>query len=313
MVRVILSYGHGENTFKETGSKGVIVNGTRYAEHTFNAKVGEMTRKILEEHGIKPMVVQPPNGRDVSLSTRISQANKTDAELYYSIHANAGDKDAKGVCAFYHGYGSSANANKKKAEIYAKHAKAEGLDLYHGGVWGSTKNGWNDFRETREPKMFSVITENGFMTNKEDFECIFKNKDNFHEKMARVHAKTILEILGVKYKEPAKPASKPDSDKIQVEDTIYRVRKSAGDAKTQISAFKSLSSAKSLADRNPGYKVFDQDGKLIYTPSVIYTVKSGDSLSKIAEKYKTTVKKLQDANGIKDANKIYAGQKIKIK
>ena len=43
-----------------------------------------------------------------------------------------------------------------------------------------------------------------------------------------------------------------------------------------------------------------------------YTVKSGDTLSGIAKKYGTTVAKLQNLNGIKDANKIYVGQKITI-
>ena len=42
-----------------------------------------------------------------------------------------------------------------------------------------------------------------------------------------------------------------------------------------------------------------------------YTVKSGDTLSGIAQKVGSTTKKLQDKNGIKDANKIYVGQKIK--
>ncbi len=44
----------------------------------------------------------------------------------------------------------------------------------------------------------------------------------------------------------------------------------------------------------------------------VYTVKSGDTLSKIAKKYGTTVARLQSVNGIKDVNKIYVGQKIKI-
>lgn len=43
-----------------------------------------------------------------------------------------------------------------------------------------------------------------------------------------------------------------------------------------------------------------------------YTVKSGDTLSQIAVKHKTTVKRLQDLNGIKNPNKINAGQKLKI-
>lgn len=46
--------------------------------------------------------------------------------------------------------------------------------------------------------------------------------------------------------------------------------------------------------------------------STTHTVKIGDTLSGIAKKYGTTVKRLQDLNGIKDANKIYVGQKIKI-
>jgi len=48
------------------------------------------------------------------------------------------------------------------------------------------------------------------------------------------------------------------------------------------------------------------------TPST-YTVKSGDTLSGIALKYGTTVSKLQSLNGIKDANRIYVGQVLKLK
>lgn len=44
-----------------------------------------------------------------------------------------------------------------------------------------------------------------------------------------------------------------------------------------------------------------------------YTVKKGDTLSAIAKKYGTTYKKIAADNGIKDANKIYVGQKLVIK
>ncbi|WP_307892426.1 LysM peptidoglycan-binding domain-containing protein [Bacillus swezeyi] len=43
-----------------------------------------------------------------------------------------------------------------------------------------------------------------------------------------------------------------------------------------------------------------------------YTVKKGDTLSEIAQKYNTTVKAIQNLNSIKDANKIYVSQKLKI-
>ncbi len=45
---------------------------------------------------------------------------------------------------------------------------------------------------------------------------------------------------------------------------------------------------------------------------VVYVVKKGDTLTAIAKRYKTTVSALVKANGIKDKNKIFVGQKIKI-
>ena len=44
-----------------------------------------------------------------------------------------------------------------------------------------------------------------------------------------------------------------------------------------------------------------------------YTIRSGDTLSEIAQKYGTSVSQLQSWNGIKNANVIYAGQKIRVK
>lgn len=53
----------------------------------------------------------------------------------------------------------------------------------------------------------------------------------------------------------------------KTDDIVYRIRKSANDAKSQIGAYKNLESAKALADKNSGYSVFEKDsGKLVYTP-----------------------------------------------
>lgn len=46
---------------------------------------------------------------------------------------------------------------------------------------------------------------------------------------------------------------------------------------------------------------------------VYYLVKRGDTLSGIASKHGTTWKKLQAMNGIRNPNKIYAGQRIRVK
>lgn len=47
--------------------------------------------------------------------------------------------------------------------------------------------------------------------------------------------------------------------------------------------------------------------------AVYYVVKAGDSLSGIASKYGTTYQKLASMNGISNPNKIYVGQKIRVR
>ena len=53
--------------------------------------------------------------------------------------------------------------------------------------------------------------------------------------------------------------------------------------------------------------------KLGTSQAVYYTVQSGDTLSGIASKYGTTWQKLQDMNGISNPNKIYSGQRLRVK
>ena len=46
---------------------------------------------------------------------------------------------------------------------------------------------------------------------------------------------------------------------------------------------------------------------------IVYTVKKGDNLTKIAKKYNTTVDELVELNNIENPNLIYPGQKIRVK
>lgn len=101
-------------------------------------------------------------------------------------------------------------------------------------------------------------------------------------------------------------------------DALYRVRKSWSDSKGQLGAFKVLSNAKALADKNPGYSVFDSAGKKVYLAESAgystYTVVKGDSLWSIAQKRLgngTRYKEIKTLNGL-TSDTIYAGQKLKI-
>lgn len=59
--------------------------------------------------------------------------------------------------------------------------------------------------------------------------------------------------------------------------------------------------------------VNDGDIRGLYQEAQYYTVKSGDTLSGIAAKYGATYQKLAQMNGIADPNRIYVGQKLRVK
>lgn len=52
--------------------------------------------------------------------------------------------------------------------------------------------------------------------------------------------------------------------------TLYRVRKNWSDTESQKGAFRDLSNAKACADKNPGYSVFDENGKAVYPTSTAF-------------------------------------------
>lgn len=60
---------------------------------------------------------------------------------------------------------------------------------------------------------------------------------------------------------------------------LYRVRKTWADVKSQKGAFKSLENAKRCAKVNPGYSVFDTNGKVVYGTSASST-KTVDELAR---------------------------------
>lgn len=100
--------------------------------------------------------------------------------------------------------------------------------------------------------------------------------------------------------------------------TVYTVK--SGDTLSGIAAkygttYQALAAYNGIADPDKiytGQQIKIPAGTAVKKPDTVYTVKSGDTLSGIAAKYKTTYQALAKYNGIADPNKIYAGQQIKI-
>jgi N-acetylmuramoyl-L-alanine amidase len=193
MARIGLDIGHGVDTFPP--NKGVVVDGRGYAEHTFNANVGIALKKLLEAQGHLVYMAQQPFKTEVPLTSRTNYYNSLNLDLVISIHANAGDPSADGLCAFFWG---GSTKGEKAADLYAKHVKTYGYELYSDGTYPSQRNHWSNFHMLRETDAPAILTENGFMTNKTEFELIFKST-KFVTDVAVIHAKLVADYFGTKY------------------------------------------------------------------------------------------------------------------
>lgn len=69
-----------------------------------------------------------------------------------------------------------------------------------------------------------------------------------------------------KLRNPSSQSSSSNSSSSTASKTLYRVRKTWNDAESQKGAFYDLSNAKECADQNEGYSVFDENGKVVYSP-----------------------------------------------
>ncbi len=86
----------------------------------------------------------------------------------------------------------------------------------------------------------------------------FANKscpgDWLYERLGDLATEVTKRLGGASTPTPSTPAKK----------TMYRVRKTWADAKSQLGAYSVLANAKKQADKNPGYSVFDESGNVVY-------------------------------------------------
>jgi N-acetylmuramoyl-L-alanine amidase len=207
MPSVARDIGHGTNTWERDGGKGVRVNGVVYEEHDFNSKLAVELDKHLKRNGIDIVEIQKPFSPEVSLTERTNYYNRLNVDLVWSLHANAGASNAKGICAFYwHDHEQS----KRAAELFVDELKKAGFDTHGNGLHASITGSWTDLHIVRETKMAAVLTENGFMTNPDEFKNIFgENQGDYIKRLAVVHAKAICRYFGINYKEGDEPIPDP--------------------------------------------------------------------------------------------------------
>ena len=201
---IAIDIGHGSDTYKRTGGKGVVHNGKVYEEHTFNSATAIELDKVLKYNGFKTVMYQQPYSKEIGLTQRTNYYNKIKVDLVWSIHANAGSHKANGACSFYW---HTSEDGKKLAYLFAEEMNKAGYNTHGNGIHASERGSWTNMHICRETNMVAMLTENGFMTNPEEFKEIFLDP-NYSKAMARVHAKAICRYYGVMFKD-TKPIPTP--------------------------------------------------------------------------------------------------------
>ena len=184
--KIMLDPGHGGN---ETGafSKGI-------KEKELNYQVCLALKNKLESLGFEVAMTRYQD-IDVSLESRVQQANLWQANIFISVHHNAFNGQANGY-EIYH-FTSSANGSRLANAIGKQFDRTQRKRYIGGGMWAGSKKG--EYFVIRHTKMPAVLTEYCFMDNPSDFAKF----DAYRQ--AEDIARGVCEYFGVTYKEKEEP------------------------------------------------------------------------------------------------------------
>lgn len=183
---VALEQGHWKTG---TGASG------RFDEANANWNVMEFVAEGLKRHGIIYFIVHKKD-ENPTLAERVQRAKDWGAELYISIHHNAGKADG------YEIYKSSQlPLSSQFADLLAKEFKAVGQNAHGKGVaiktMGNGNNWYGVIREADARGIPSVISEFCYVDSK-DAE-IADTYTEQKEKEAAAIVKAICKLCDIKY------------------------------------------------------------------------------------------------------------------
>ena len=175
---VVIDPGHGG---LDPGAIGI--GGLRESEVVLD--VSERVRNLLTEKGVKVKMTRN-NEVDLDLPPRVSIANRTDADIFVSIHANASRgkrRDINGLETFYY--------SGWRGRLLAKYIQKQILKVSPGSPDRGVRQGrYFVIKNTRMP---AVLVEIGFLTGRLDARRLEKSINR--ERIAYAITKGILEYL----------------------------------------------------------------------------------------------------------------------
>jgi hypothetical protein len=225
--------------------------GLRSHEADIVLVIAKIVGRILIENGQKVIYTRSTD-KYLTLEQRATIANNNKCDTFTSIHCNAAEnKTAHGVETFSHPI--SSNGAKLSEFVQAELVKATSL----------TNRGCKtaNFGVLRMSYMPAILVETAFISNALEEASLLQYA--FQEKIAVSIVKGIFSYLGLTLNQPTTTNSNNVIPKLTVLEHIYRVRISWEAVKTQKGAYSKLENALNLLKTLPGYKVFDENGKVV--------------------------------------------------
>lgn len=166
MLRIALDAGHGLNTLGKRCLKSLDASQTR--EWTLNDRIADKLQQLLASYNCEVLRTDDSTGaKDVSLSARVKAANDWGADVFISIHHNAGINGGSGGGSEVY-YCSTKAERKTQAEALYKSLVAE-TGLKGNRATPVKKNSFYVIKNTTMP---AFLIENGFMDSSNDVPVI---------------------------------------------------------------------------------------------------------------------------------------------
>ncbi len=159
---IALDAGHGLHTLGKRCLKAIDPNETR--EWWLNDRIADRVQELMAAYNCTVIRVDDTTGvKDISLASRVKTANSARADIYISIHHNAGIKGGTGGGTVVYYYSSAAARPLQAQRLYNTITTRTGL--FGNRISKVIKHGWYVVKYTKMP---AFLLENGFMDSRVD-------------------------------------------------------------------------------------------------------------------------------------------------
>src|SRR5699024_1086166 len=180
MVKIYLDAGHGGQ------DGGASANGL--VEKKLTLKIAKKMNSLLKDYKNVTVKMSRKTDKTVSLKSRTDEANKWGADLFLSVHINAGG--GTGFESYVYNGAIELKTEKVRTTIHN-----EIMKLINVTDRGKKKK---NLHVTRESRMPALLTENLFIDTKKDDDKL--KKQSFNNKIAQGHVNGIVKLYHLEKK-----------------------------------------------------------------------------------------------------------------